>query len=42
MTNNESHFFEILNVLDKSGVLKDMVLIGSWCELFYKQVFFGF
>ena len=42
MTNNESHFYEILKVLDQSGVLKDMVLIGSWCELFYKQVFLDF
>ena len=42
MTDNELHFFEILKVLDKTDVLKDMVLIGSWCELFYKQVFLDF
>lgn len=31
---------EVLSRLDAAGVLKDMVLIGSWCTLFYKD-FFG-
>ena len=31
---------EVLARLDAAGVLKDMVLVGSWCTLFYKD-FFG-
>lgn len=31
---------EVLRRLDKSGILKDIVLVGSWCTLFYKD-FFG-
>jgi len=31
---------EVLRRLDKAGVLKDVVLVGSWCTLFYKD-FFG-
>jgi len=31
---------EVLRRLDKVGVLKDIVLVGSWCTLFYKE-FFG-
>ena len=30
---------EVLRRLDKSGVLKHIVLIGSWCTLFYKSYF---
>jgi hypothetical protein len=30
---------EVLRRLDKSGVLKHVVLIGSWCTLFYKSYF---
>ena len=30
---------EILRRLDKTGVLKNIVLIGSWCMLFYKEYF---
>jgi hypothetical protein len=32
---------EVLRRLDKSGVLKHIVLIGSWCSLFYKKYFSG-
>ena len=32
---------EVLNRLDKSGILKDVILIGSWCTLFYKDFFGG-
>ncbi|MFC1635276.1 GSU2403 family nucleotidyltransferase fold protein, partial [Planctomycetota bacterium] len=31
---------EVLKRLDNAGVLKDMVLVGSWCTFFYKG-FFG-
>ncbi|MHC4462165.1 MAG: GSU2403 family nucleotidyltransferase fold protein [Planctomycetota bacterium] len=31
---------EVLRRLDKAGVLKNVVLVGSWCTLFYKD-FFG-
>lgn len=31
---------EVLRRLDKAGLLKDIVLVGSWCTLFYKD-FFG-
>ena len=30
---------EVLKRLDKSGVLKDVILIGSWCMPFYKSYF---
>jgi len=30
---------EILRRLDKTGVLKNIVLIGSWCMPFYKEYF---
>lgn len=28
---------EVLRRLDRSGVLKNIVLVGSWCTLFYKD-----
>lgn len=28
---------EVLRRLDKAGILKDIVLVGSWCTLFYKD-----
>jgi len=30
---------EVLRRLDESGVLKNIVLVGSWCTLFYKDYF---
>lgn len=30
---------EIFRRLDKVGLLKDVVLVGSWCTLFYKHFF---
>lgn len=32
---------EVLRRLDKSGVLKHIVLVGSWCTLFYEEYFTG-
>ena len=31
---------EVLRRLDRSDVLKNIVLVGSWCTLFYKDYFF--
>jgi hypothetical protein len=31
---------EVLRRLDKAGLLKNMILVGSWCTLFYRE-FFG-
>lgn len=31
---------EVLRRLDKAGVLQDIILVGSWCTLFYRD-FFG-
>ncbi len=36
---NEELFLTILKTLEDNGVLQDMVLVGSWCMLFYKQIF---
>ena len=30
---------EVLRRLDHAGVLKNIVLVGSWCTLFYKDYF---
>ena len=32
---------EVLRRLDKTGILKDIVLVGSWCTIFYKDFFAG-
>ncbi|MFH1283789.1 MAG: GSU2403 family nucleotidyltransferase fold protein [bacterium] len=32
---------EVLKRLEKAGVLKDVILIGSWCMPFYKDYFGG-
>lgn len=32
---------EVLRRMDKTGVLKDILLIGSWCVPFYKEYFSG-
>ena len=42
MIENENKLKQILNTLNEEGVLQNMVLIGSWCLLFYKNVFDGF
>ena len=30
---------EVLRRLNKAGVLKDLILVGSWCIPFYKDFF---
>ena len=32
---------EVLHRLDKAGLLKDIILVGSWCTLFYTEFFGG-
>jgi len=32
---------EVLRRLDKASLLKDIILVGSWCTLFYKKFFSG-
>lgn len=32
---------EVLGRLDKAGILKDIVLVGSWCTIFYRKFFSG-
>ncbi|MBN2181722.1 MAG: hypothetical protein JW715_07390 [Sedimentisphaerales bacterium] len=32
---------EVLRRLDKAGILKDIVIVGSWCTFFYKDFFAG-
>ncbi len=32
---------EVLKTLNKSGALKHLILIGSWCSYFYDQYFKG-
>ena len=32
---------EVLRRLDKAGILKDIVIVGSWCAFFYKDFFAG-
>lgn len=42
MIDNEKQLAAILKALDDEGVLKNVVLIGSWCLLFYKEIFESF
>ena len=35
-------FLEVLRRLQKAGLLKDVILIGSWTTVFYKAYFKGF
>lgn len=42
MIENEKQLKAILTVLDEEGVLKNLILIGSWCLLFYKNIFENF
>jgi hypothetical protein len=42
MIDNEEHLNKILKVLNSEGILKDLILVGSWCLLFYKEIFENF
>ena len=32
---------EVLKRMDADGILSDVILIGSWCMVFYKKYFLG-
>lgn len=41
MENRQSELFtSVLQAFHKHGALREMVLIGSWCQLFYQDLFF--
>lgn len=42
MIDNEKQLGAILQIMNEVGLLKDVILIGSWCLLFYKKVFENF
>lgn len=42
MNENETKLVEIMKVLNNEGVLNNVILIGSWCLLFYKYIFEDF
>lgn len=42
MIDNERQLKEVIEVLNKEGVLTKTILIGSWCLLFYKHIFEDF
>jgi len=39
MKRKNNLFLNTLNVLEKAGVLEDIILIGSWCHYFYRVYF---
>jgi len=41
MVKNYSLCLEVLRRLQKAGVLKEIIVIGSWCLYFYKNYFSG-
>lgn len=42
MIENEQKLQEVLETLDKEGILNNVILIGSWSLLFYKRMFESF
>lgn len=42
MIENEKQLKEVLDVLNKEGILTKSIIIGSWCLLFYKYIFENF
>lgn len=39
MTRQERFFLKILRTLHQAGALKELILIGSWCQYFYRIYF---
>lgn len=39
MTANEKQLKSILELFQNEGILSDVILIGSWCLMFYKYIF---
>lgn len=42
MKKNQDKIFEIIKVLNKTGLLNNLILIGSWAMFFYKEIFSNF
>lgn len=42
MVRFEDKMLEIIDALDKSGLLKNCIISGSWAMFFYKEIFEGF
>lgn len=42
MIENEQQLKKILEIMNTEGILNDVILIGSWCLLFYKNIFENF
>ena len=42
MNENEQHLKQTLRVLAEENVLQNVIVIGSWCLLFYKHIFDDF
>lgn len=42
MVKFENKMIEIIDALEKSGLLKNCIISGSWAMFFYKEVFEGF
>lgn len=39
MPKRDDLFISVLKELDRNGVLQELIIIGSWCHLFYKRYF---
>lgn len=39
MIENEEKLIELLNTLDKEEILNDLILIGSWAMVIYRELF---
>ncbi len=39
MKSREELFVRVLKLLESEGVLSEIILVGSWCQLFYKEYF---
>lgn len=42
MKNNQDKMFDIIKVLNQTGLLDSLILIGSWAMFFYKEIFPNF
>lgn len=42
MVKYENKMIDIIGALDKSGLLKNCIISGSWAMFFYKEIFEGF
>ena len=42
MEKNKKRLVEVLDILNKEGILNNVILIGSWCLFFYQHIFEDF